>query len=109
MKKTEIMTIIRQHNLNRDIKWNVLENSKDKVIITNDYDSNIRFEIRVEKDGECMEPGETFVDVVDVNCWQPNVTAYLVGKGKFWFDYENVEDAKQAAVKAIVRHFYYYY
>ena len=105
MKKNEIKALIKQFNLNSEIKWKVPENTKNLVVIENDYCGGVRFEIRVEK----TEDGELYVDVRDPESWQPNVACYLIGTGKFWFDYETVEDAIKPAVIAIVKHFYYYY
>ena len=105
MKKNEIKALIKQFNLNPEIKWTVPENTKNLVIIENDYCGGVQYEIRVEK----MEDGEMVVDVVNPDTWQPHVAYYLIGTGKIWFDYETIEDAMKPAVIAIAKHFYYYY
>lgn len=49
MTKRNILAIIKEHNENKDIKWEVVENTKNLIAITNDYDSSIRFEIRLNQ------------------------------------------------------------
>ena len=102
MTKANILTIIKENNQNKDIKWSVLENTKDLIAITNDYDSSIRFEIRMHQ-GE----GED-IKVVDLNGWKESV-AYLIQGNEFYSDFENIEEGISKAVKSVVRFFYYYY
>lgn len=51
MTKRKILTIIKENSVNRKIKWNVVENTKSLIVITNDYDFSIRFEITLNYKG----------------------------------------------------------
>lgn len=50
MTKSNIMEIIKENNGNKFIKWQVIENTKDLIVITNTYDVAIRFEIQLNAD-----------------------------------------------------------
>ena len=102
MTKRNILAIIKEHNENKDIKWEVVENTKNLIVITNDYDSSIRFEIRLNQ-GE-----EKDISIKDVNGWQESV-GYLLYGNKLYDDFSDIEEGIKMAVKAVVKFFYYYY
>ena len=102
MKNTNITKIIKENNINKEIHWSVIENNEDLIVITNDYDKSVRFEIKLHQ-GEGND-----IEVLDVNGWKNNVT-YLIHGTERWADFTNPEDGIIKAVKAIVKFFYYYY
>lgn len=84
MTKRNILAIIKEHNENKDIKWEVVENTKNLIAITNDYDSSIRFEIRLNQ-GE-----EKDISIKDVNGWQESV-GYLLYGNEFYDDFQTLK------------------
>lgn len=102
MTRQEIVKVAKGANKNPDIKWSVLENKKNLIAITNNYDTGIRFEIRLHQ-GEGND-----IKVTDENGWKNDV-GYLLG-GSEWFDDFSEEDKGiEKAIKMIVRFFYNYY
>lgn len=104
MTTQQIKDIIKENNQNKEIKWSVLKNTKNKIVITNNYDSSIIFEITFVHN----ENGTRDIKVVDVNGWKHTVI-YLIQGHEIWADFENEEVGISKAVKSIVKFFYYYY
>lgn len=102
MTKKNILAIIKEHNVNKEIKWNVLENTKNLIVITNDYDSLIRFEIRLNQ-GE-----EKDISIIDVNGWQESV-GYLLHGDEYYDDFSDIDEGIKMAIKEVVKFFYKYY
>lgn len=103
MTKANIMNIIKENNQNKSIKWSVLENTKDIIVLTNDYDKSIRFEIKLhegdsKKDIRVRDEGNL-----------PKSIGYLMNGTEFWADFSDEEVGITQAVKKVVRFFYYYY
>ena len=102
MRKTEIMKAINESNTNKEIKWDVLENTDTKIILTNDYDKSICFTIEV-KHSEWEGSKEEWIDVCD------NLTgakAYVLIQGNDrWSDYKDTEKGLVQAVKIAVAYF----
>lgn len=103
MTKKNILEIIKENNQNEDIKWTVTKNTKNLIVITNDYDESVKFEIK-------LNYGESGKDikVVDVNGWK-HEAGYFIQGHEFWADFENEEVGISMAVKRVVKFFYYYY
>lgn len=53
MTNQQIMITIRGANQNPSIKWKVIENYSDRIVITNDYDAGIKYTIEVKRDTLC--------------------------------------------------------
>lgn len=102
MKRTEITKIVKSVNQNEDIKWSVIENKKDLIAITNDYDEGIRFEIRLHQ-GEGRD-----IKITDENGWKHDVD-YMLGGDDWFHDFRDEEKGIEEAIKKVVRFFYYYY
>lgn len=103
MTKTTIMSIIKAHNKNKDIKWDVAENKQNKIVLINDYDNSIHYEIVYEKNNE----GETII-VKNKNCWKP-IAACLFNDNRFLHDFNTKENGMIRGVISAVKHFYYFY
>lgn len=85
------------------IKWKVVSYTKQHILITNDYDSSVLFEILFNQ-GE----GKKDIIIKDINGWYHNV-GYLI-QGSDWFtDFEFIEDGICQAIKKVVKFFYNYY
>lgn len=106
MKKTEIMKIIKSENKNDGIKWEVVENTKMHIVVKNDYDSSIRFEVIAMRDSY----GDEFIKAVDrfneTVCYMMKLNS---SKLERLSDFTDLEDGKRKAIRNIVLHFYYYY
>ena len=101
MDKRRIMAALKDENQNKDIHWTVLENSKNLIAITNDYDPDIRFEIR-------FTTNQKDIKAVDVNGWKHDV-AYLIRGSEYWADFTDESMGLEKAVRKVARFFYTYY
>lgn len=100
MTKEQILMIINKENENSKIKWKVVKNYRNLIVITNNYDKNIEFKIEV-LDGNDIK-------VTDVNGWVHMIALLLFGTDR-WSDFSDMECGLRQAIKLVVQHFYYYY
>jgi hypothetical protein len=102
MTKPEIKKIINDINTNKDIKWNVLENTPNKIVLTNSYDRSIRFTIEV-KESKHEWDDENWIVVKD-NLTGATVYVLIQGEDR-WSDYKETEQGLIQAVKITVAYF----
>lgn len=107
MTKAVINAIIKENNQNRDIHWKVLENKKDKIVITNDYDECVQFTIQKVQDCVFSTDEESAIECYDEH--MKHCFAYLIKGTQYWADYKDETVGLTIAIKKVVRHFYYYY
>lgn len=103
MKKRDMLKILDSVNKNKDIKWSVLENTGAKIVITNDYDESIRFEITMgqgsdERDIRIRDEGNL-----------PDSVGYLIQGAQSWADFIEPDDGITRALMMINNFFYYHY
>lgn len=99
MTKNDILNAINDVNKNKGIKWAVLENKADRIVLTNNYADEVRFSIT-------YNPLLEFVGIRDE--FTNNGDGYLIGNN--WFaDFESFEKALVPSIHKAVRLFYYYY
>lgn len=51
MTSMDIVRLIDKVNTNKQIRWEVLENEPNKIVLTNNYDKCVKFTIKVVDDG----------------------------------------------------------
>lgn len=99
MTKKDILNAINSVNSNKSIKWAVLENKANRIVLTNNYADEVRFSI-------------TFNSSLDFVCIRDEFTnegdGYLIGNS-FYADFESFEKALVPSIRKAVRLFYYYY
>lgn len=103
--KARIMEAIRAKDRNYSkMGWKVLENSENRVVLTNNYDECVRFELIPQMDeiGNCQ--GVCVEDKHMNEC----VWYVLCGNTKY-DDANNKDDAMFLAAGKAVDQFYYYY
>lgn len=100
MTNKQILDIINKENENNEIKWKVIKNTRNLIVLTNDYDKNIKFKIEVL--------GEKDIKVTDVNGWVHNIAFLLFGTDRY-SDFSDMECGLRKAIKLVVQHFYYCY
>lgn len=103
MKKRDMLKILDSVNQNRDIKWNILENTGVKIVVTNDYDESIRFVITMGQDED-----ERDIRIRDEGNL-PDSIGYLIQGAQSWGDFIEPDDGIMKALMMINRYFYYYY
>ena len=94
MTKSSILAHINAANTNKSIKWYIVEKTDDKIVLTNDYDSCVKFVIAMVEDG---------IGVYDAHMGQ-NV-GYLFKGNSRWDDYAEDEDGILLALKSAVNYF----
>lgn len=99
MTKQQIMRTIKEKNSNPSIKWSVVENTSERIVLTNDYDKGINYSIDVRR-----EVGEEWIVVRDN--LMDSLVALLFKVGG---DYEETEQGLLKGVATAVRDFNYYY
>ena len=98
MTKAEIKSIIIGVNTNKDIIWNVEENTPEKIVLTNNYDKCVKFTIKIGTD--CITVRDDHMgDAVE----------YLLKGDSRYDDYNNDIDGVRLAIKATVNHFNHTY
>lgn len=102
MTKQQIMRKIRGVNHNPSIKWSVVENTSDRIVLTNNYDKGINYSIEVRRDG-----ADEWITVRD-NLQGKNVEGLIKGTSK-WDDYEETEQGLLKGVAIAVQNFNYLY
>lgn len=98
MTKQQIMRTIKEENNNPSIKWSVVENTSDRIVLTNDYDKGINYSIEVR---------DEWITVRD-NLTGSNVAGLLKGTSR-WDDYEETEQGLLKGVAIAVHNFNYLY
>lgn len=98
MTTATINAIIKENNQSDYIKWKVVKNTKNHIVLTNDYDSTCKFEINVDE--------ENNIKVSDISM---ETCDWLLYGPKYYDDFYDMEVGLTMAIKKIVRHFYYYY
>ena len=97
--------IIKENNINKDIKWTVCRIS-DGFQIVNDYCDGCVFEITVHID----EDGDEFIMMKDLKHYDENNNIVYFFQGHdVYSDYENIEVGISIAVKHTLTWFYYWY
>ena len=97
--------IIKENNINKDIKWTVTRIS-DGFQFVNDYCDGCLFEVTVNLD----EEGDEFITMKDMKHWDnANNSVWLFQGHDVWSDYENIEVGMSIAFKKVLKWFYYYY
>lgn len=94
MTKAEIKSIINGVNTNKDIKWNVEENTLEKIVLTNSYDKCVKFTIKIGAD--CITVRDNHMG---------NAVEYLLKGDSRYDDYNNDIDGVRRATKATVNYF----
>lgn len=102
MTKQQIMRTIKEENNNPSIKWSVVENTSERIVLTNDYDKGINYSIEVRRDD-----ADEWITVRD-NLTGSNVAGLLKGTSR-WDDYEETEQGLLKGVAIAVHNFYYLY
>ena len=102
MTKHQIMRTIKEENNNPSIKWSVVENTSERIVLTNDYDTGINYSIEVGRDD-----GYEWITVRD-NLLGSNVASLLKGTSR-WDDYEETEQGLLIGVAIAVDNFNYFY
>lgn len=102
MTKQQIMRTIKEENNNPSIKWSVVENTSERIVLTNDYDKGINYSIEVRRDD-----ADEWITVRD-NLQGSNVAGLLKGTSK-WDDYEETEQGLLKGVAIAVHNFNYLY
>lgn len=100
MTKKQILDVINKENENSEIKWKVVKNTRNLIVITNDYDKDIEFKIEVSSENNII--------ITDVNGWISDMGLLLFGTDR-WSDFSDMECGLRKAIKLVVHHFYYYY
>lgn len=103
MKKKDMLRILDSVNQNKDIKWNILENTGAKIVVTNNYDKSIRFKITMGQG-----PDERDIRVRDEGNL-PDSVGYLIQGAQSWADFIEPDDGITRVLMMISRYFYYYY
>ena len=98
MTCTDIKRIINDANTNKEIKWDVIENTADKIVLGNSYDKNLRLVIQCHDDG---------ITVRDVEM-ETNVEYLFKGESR-WDDYKDDTVGVRLAIKSAVNYFNHVY
>lgn len=98
MTCTDIKRIINDANTNKEIKWDIAENSPTKIVLTNSYDKCVRLTIKVGVD--CITVKDNHMEVA---------VEYLFKGESRVDDYKDDADGVRLAIKAAVNYFNYTY
>lgn len=97
--------IIKENNINKDVKWIVCRIS-DGFQIVNDYCDGCVFEVTVNID----EDGDEFIAMKDLTHYdQCNNTVWFFQGHDIYADYENIEVGFSIAFKHVLKWFYHWY
>lgn len=105
MTKRSIEAIIKESNQNKDIKWRIIENTKKQIVLSNDYDKNIRYEISLN----AGEEGRDISATDESHCGISSGVCYLLHGNESYADFTDMDKGVKKAIESVVRHFYYYY
>ena len=98
MTKANIKAIIAGANTNKDIKWDVAENTPEKIVLTNSYDKCVKYTIKISED--CITVRDNHMGTA---------VAYLFKGDSRFDDYNNDDDGLRIAITAAVRNFNHTY
>ena len=98
MTKSSILAHINATNTNKDIKWYVVDNTDNKIVLTNSYDKCVKFVIEIYDD---------HIYVGDRHMCEC-VEALFKGDSR-WDDYKDDETGILLALKAAVNYFNHTY
>ena len=93
MTNAHIKTIIGAVNTNKDIKWEIAENTPEKIVLTNSYDKCVKFTIKI---------GDEFITIKDDHGTRCD---YLSKGDTRWDDYKNNIDGIHLAIRSTVNYF----
>lgn len=105
MTEKDMMKIIKENNINGDIKWKIVSNTKERIVIENDYGApgEVRFELlMVNEDG-------TNLGIKMIDKLMDYMYGYRLQGSDRWSDYTHLDDGIAQAVRATVGHFYHCY
>lgn len=98
MTKAMIKEIINGVNTNKDIKWDVVENTSKKIVLANSYDECVKFTIKIGTD--CITVRDNYMGVA---------VEYLLKGDSRYDDYNNDIEGVRLAIKATVNYFNHIY
>lgn len=98
MTNKNILAIIEENNINKDIKWNVTLNAKNMIRIENDYCGGVEFKINV------FDEHIKIYDEIQNQCFD-----MLIKGESVYDDYCENEVGITIAIKHIVKRFYNVY
>lgn len=96
----DIMSVVKDCK-NNHAKWSVIDSREDRIELTNDYDTCVKYVIKVDRD----EYGE-HIEVRDEHMQR---FVALLCKGDSFDDYESTDEGLKQAIRCCVRSFNYYY
>ena len=102
MTKQQIVRTIKEENNNPSIKWSVVENTSERIVLTNDYDKGINYSVEVRRDD-----ADEWIIVRD-NLYGRIVVILNKGTSK-WDDYEDTDHGLLKGVSIAVHNFNYLY
>ena len=94
MNKATIKHTIIGVNTNKDIKWDVAENTPERIVLTNSYDKCVKFTIKIGADCITVRDDHMF-----------HAVEYLLKGDSRFDDYNNDIDGIKLAIKATVNYF----
>ena len=94
MTKSSILAYINAANTNKSIKWYIVEKTDDKIVLTNSYDTCVKFTIKIANDG-----------IIVVDDHMVHSVCYLLKGDNRWDDYAEDEDGILLALKSAVNYF----
>lgn len=94
MNKATIKQTISGANTNREIKWDIAENTAEKIVLTNSYDKSVKFTIKVNAD--CITVRDNLMG---------NAVEYFFKGDTRFDDYANDDDGVKRAIKSAVIYF----
>lgn len=98
MKKTDIMSIINKVNTNKNIRWSISKNTDTEIILTNSYDTAIKYSIKVKS-----EDGEEWITVRNEHM-NTRCGMLLQGEDR-WSDYTDTERGLEMGIETAVMNF----
>lgn len=102
MTKQQITRTIKEVNNNSSIKWSVMENTSERIVLTNEYDKGINYSVEVRHEG-----ADEWIAVRDN--LQDLIVSVLTKGNAIWDDYEETEQGLLKGVTVAVQNFNYYY
>lgn len=98
MTNKKIMAIIKEENNNPLIKWSIVENTPERIVLTNDYDEGIYYTIEIRGDGidEWIRVSDKIKDI--------RISILLK-----YEDYDHIEEGFLKGISKAIDHFNYYY
>ena len=94
MTSMDIVRLVDKVNTNKQIRWEVLENEPNKIVLTNSYDKCVKFTIKVVDDGITVLDNHMLYGV-----------AYLCKGKSRWDDYQDDAEGVRLAITTTVDYF----